>query len=192
MSINEENEITVKVTCSDEDLISKLKEKGFKEAIKFTLDDYYLIPNNINITKLSSREILSNAVIIRHIVDCEREIHKITYKIKNINEVGEIISQKDISCVVSCIEEAKNLFEAIGYYEIMNIKESDVIYYKDDFELAIKFIDNRNTLIEIETNSKYNTINELKKKIKEIDLPIEKNVYFVKKAEEELTRILQR
>lgn len=36
----------------------------------------------------------------------------------------------------------------------MNIKESDVLYYKDDFELAIKFIANSNTLIEIETNSK--------------------------------------
>lgn len=191
MAIKEENEITVRVIVSDEDLINILKEKGFKESRKFTLDDYYLISKDIDITKLSSREILSRAIIIRYMVNCEKIIQTITFKIKNINEKNEIISQKAINCNILSIEEAKNLFKALGYYEIMNIKENDVIYYKDDFELAIKYIANSNTLIEIETNSKYNTIDKLKKKIEELELPIQKNEYFVKKAEEELNRILK-
>lgn len=186
-----ENEITVRVICSDEDLLKQLREKGFKESRKFTLDDYYFVPKNIDISKLSVREILSKAIIIRYIVYSEKVLQTITFKIKDINENGEIVNQKAINCNISSIEEAKKLFEAIGYYEIMNIKESDIIYYQNDFELAIKFIKNRYTLIEIETNSKYDTIDKLINKVKEIKLPIEENSYFVKKAEEELMKILK-
>lgn len=74
----------------------------------------------------------------------------------------------------------------------MNIKEDDTLYKRDNIELAIKFIKNSNTLIEIETDENYRTIDELKQIIKEINIPIEKDVYFVKKAEDELNRILNR
>ena len=74
----------------------------------------------------------------------------------------------------------------------MNIKESDVIYYKDRLELAIKFIENSNTLIEIETDDNFKTIDELKKLVTELEIPIEKGNYFVKKAEDELNKILKR
>ena len=191
MSVKKSNEITVRVTCSDEELIFRLKEKGFQEGRKFTLDDYYFIPNDIDITKLSSREILSKAVIIRYIVDEGKVIQVITYKEKNIDENGEILNQRAINCYVFSIEEAKSLLEAIGYYEIMNIKESDVVYYKDDFELAIKFITNSDTLMEIETDSVYDTIDKLKNKLNQLELPIDKNTYFVKKAEEQLDKILK-
>ena len=191
MAVKMENEITVRVICSDEDLLKHLREKGFKEGRKFTLDDYYFIPKNTDIFKLPVREILSKAIIIRYIVDSGKVLQRISFKIKDINEAGEIVNQKAINCNILSIEEAKKLFEAIGYYEIMNIKESDIIYYQNDFELAIKFIKNSNTLIEIETDSKYDTVDKLINKVKEIKLPIEENNYFVKKAEEELIKILK-
>ena len=74
----------------------------------------------------------------------------------------------------------------------MNIKESDIIYYKDKLELAIKFIENSNTLIEIETDDNFKTIVELKQLVTELEIPIEKGNYFVKKAEDELNKILKR
>lgn len=85
-----------------------------------------------------------------------------------------------------------NLFNELDYYEIMNLKESDVIYYKDKIELAIKFIENSNTLIEIETDDNFKTIVELKQLVTELEIPIEKGNYFVKKAEDELNKILKR
>ena len=192
MSLKEENEITVRVICSDEDLINKLKDEGFNEGIKFSLDDYYLVPNNLDINILSVREILAKAVIVRYVIYNEQVIQNITFKQKDINEQGEILSQNSISCNVLDVNEARKLLEAMGYIEIMNIKEKDVVYYKENFELAIKFIENSNTLIEIETNSEFNTIEKLKNKVKELNLPIEENMYFVKKAEEELSKILAR
>lgn len=192
MSEKEANEITIKVTCSKEQLIKHLAEKGFSEGRKFTLDDYYLIPKNLKLDELTTREILSKAVIIRYIVDDGRIIQKITFKKKNINSNGEILSQKAINCDVLDYKAGINLFNELGYYEIMNLKESDVIYYKDKLELAIKFIENSSTLIEIETDENFETIGELKKLVVNLEIPIEKDNFFVKKAENELNKILKR
>lgn len=192
MSVKEEKEITIKVTCSNDELIKHLTNKGFNEGKKFTLDDYYLIPKDVYIEKLTTREILAKAVIIRYIVDDGKIIQKITFKKKNINEKGEILSQKATNCDILDFRAGINLFSELGYYEIMNIKESDVIYYKDNIELALKFIENSNTLIEIETNDNFDTIDKLKRLVNEIEIPIEKDTYFVKKAEDELNKILKR
>ena len=86
------------------------------------------------------------------------------------------------------------LLQAIGYKKIMNIKEDDIVYGKDGFELAIKDIKNGEKLIEIETedNEEFNTIDKLISKVDEIDIPIYKYNYFVKKVEIELNKVLKR
>lgn len=194
MSNKESNEVTVKIISTKEELINLLTSKGFKKGREISLDDYYFIPNNLDIDKMSTREILAKAVIIRYIIDDGDIIQKITFKRKNIDESGNILSQDSVNCDVLNIEDAKKLFLAIGYSQIMNIKENDIIYYKDGFELALKFIKNGDFLIEIETeeNTEWDTINKIKKIIEELNLPIQKNNYFVKKAENELNKILKR
>ena len=194
MSSKESNELTIKVISTKEELIKILTDKEFKKGREFSLDDYYFIPNNIDKDKLSTREILSKAIIIRYIVDEDKIIQKITFKRKNIDEKGNILTQNAINCDITDINDAKRLFEAIGYSEIMNIKENDIIYYKNNFELALKLVKNGDLLIEIETeeNTEWDTIDKIKKIIDELDLPIEKNNYFIKKAENELNKILKR
>ena len=194
MAIKEENEVTVRVVCSNDELINYLKKQGFKSGREFSLDDDYYIPSSLNIDNMSAREILSKAIILRYIVDDGKIVQKITYKIKNIAENGDIISQRAINCDVQNIEDAKKVFEALDYYKIMNIKENDIIYYKNNFELAIKYIEKGDILIEIETepNTKWDTVENIKSIISEINLPIEKDNYFIKKAEIELNKILKR
>ena len=194
MAEKEENEITVKVLCSENELLDCLIKQGFKEGRTFSLDDYYYIPSELDIQNMTTREILSKAIILRYIVDDGKIIQKITFKVKNIADNGDIISQKAINCDILNIEDAKKLFESLDYYEIMNIKENDIIYYKNKFELAIKFIENSDILIEIETesNTEWDTIEKIKTIISEMKLPIEKGKYFIKKAENELNKILKR
>lgn len=194
MVIKEENEVTVKITCSQDELFNCLIKEGFKEGRKFSLDDYYFIPRNLDIKNLATREILSKSIIIRYIVDDGKIVQKITFKIKNIADNGDIISQRAINCDVLNVEDAKRLFEALGYYKIMNIKENDVIYFRNEFELAIKYIENSDILIEIETesNTEWDTIEKIKNIISKINIPIEKDNYFIKKAENELNKILGR
>ena len=194
MSVKEENEITVKVICSKDELLKCLTNKGFKSGRTFSLDDYYFIPNSLNIESMSTREIIAKAVIIRYIVNDGKVSQKVTFKIKDIADNGDIISQRAINCNVYNIDEAKKLFEALGYYDIMNVKENDIVYSKDGFELAIKFIENSNILIEIETepNTEWDTIEKIKNIISQLNIPIEKDKYFIKKAEDELNKILKR
>ena len=194
MAVKDENEVTVRVTCSKDELMKCLINKGFEKGREFSLDDYYFIPKTLDTKTLSTREILSKAVIIRYIVNEGKVSKKITFKIKNIADNGDIINQQAINCDIYDIEEAKKLFEALGFYEIMNIKEKDEIYSKNGFELAIKYIENSDILIEIETepNTEWDTIEKTKNILLQIDLPIEKNEYFVKKTENELDRILNR
>ena len=190
MPIKQENEITIRILCSKEEVIKHLEEKGLKKGRKFRLDDHYLIPKILKIEELTIREILSKAVIIRNIDNYGKKVNKITFKNKNINEKGEIVSQTATSCEVLVYTEAIRFFEELGYYEIMNIIEDDIIYYNDKIELAIKDVYNGDLLIETETNKNITTIEELKKMIEGLEIPFEKENYFVKKAEEMLGETL--
>ena len=191
MPIKQENEITIRILCSKEELIKHLEEKGLKKGRRFRLDDHYLIPKTLKLEELTVREILSKAVIIRNIDNDGKIVNKITFKKKNINEKGEIVSQAATSCEVLDYTEGIRLFEELGYYEIMNIIEDDIIYYNDKIELAIKDIYNGDLLMEIETNNNITTIEELKEIIESLEIPFEKDNYFVKKAEERLDKILK-
>ena len=191
MPIKQENELTIRILCSKEELIKHLEEKGLKKGRRFRLNDHYLIPKTLKIEELTVREILSKAVIIRNIDNDGEIVNKITFKKKNINEKGEIVSQTATSCEVIDYTEGIRLFEELGYYEIMNIIEDDIIYYNDKIELAIKDIYNGDLLIEIETNNNITTIEELKEILESLEIPFEKENYFVKKAEETLDKILK-
>lgn len=82
MSVKEENEITVKVECSKDELLKCLKDNGFSKGRMFSLDDYYYIPKNLDIEHMTTREIISKAVIIRYIVSNNKISQKINIPIK--------------------------------------------------------------------------------------------------------------
>ena len=195
MSVKESNEITVKVKCELSKLYEILEQKGFKIVSEFSMDDTYFIPKTLNLEELSIREILSKAVIVRDIIGktSGRRNKKITFKIKNFDESGNILSQEAINCDISETEDAKKFLNAIDYREIMRIKENDIVYERDGFELAIKDIEDGDNLIEIETedDTEYDTIEKLIQKVNEIEIPIYTDNYFVKKAEIELEKVLK-
>lgn len=196
MSLKESNEITVKMKCELNEFYKIVEEKGFKVVDKFSMDDTYFIPETLNLEKMKTREILSKAVLVRDIRRQmpNRIIKQITFKIKNFDEYGNILSQESVNCDILETEDAKKLLKAIGYKEIMNIKEDDIVYEKDGFQLAIKDIKDGDNLIEIETeeNNDLDTIEKLIQKVKEIEIPIYTDNYFVKKAEIELYKVLNR
>lgn len=196
MGLKENNEITVKIKCNLDELYNILEKKDFKIVDKFSMDDAYFVPNEIDLDKTNSRQILMQAILVRDITGkiSNRRTKKMTFKIKNFDEYGNILSQSAVNCDILNTDDAKKLLNAIGYQEIMNIKENDIVYEKDGLQLAIKDIENGDNLIEIETteSADLNTIEKLIKKINEIEIPIYTDNYFVKKAEIELDKILRR
>ena len=194
MSLKENNEITLKIKCELNEFYEIMKKKGFKVIDKFRLDDTYFIPKDLKLNKTNIRYILSKAVLVRDITDkmTNERPKLITFKIKNFDESGKILNQESVNCKIYDIEDAKKLLKAIGYKEIMNIIEDDVVYEKEGFEIAVKDIKNGDNLIEIETtdNEELDTIEKLIKKVNELEIPVYTDNYFVKKAEVELEKII--
>lgn len=194
MSLKENNEITLKIKCELNEFYEIMKKKGFKVIDKFRLDDTYFIPKDLKLNKTNIRYILSKAVLVRDITDeiSDEKTKLITFKIKKFDENGKILNQESVNCKIYDIEDAKKLLKAIGYKEIMNIIEDDVVYEKEGFEIAVKDIKNGDNLIEIETtdNDELDTIEKLIKKVNELEIPIYTDNYFVKKAEVELEKII--
>lgn len=193
------NEITVRLNCSIKEIQNILKNKGFELSDKFSVSDTYYIPKNIEINKLSINSILNSCILIRDIDQYDTnfinsyKITKITYKHKNIAQNGDIINQEKYDCEIKNITEGKNLLDAIGYKRLMDIREETVVYSKDGIKIEIKDVKNGDNLIEIETletNEVINTIEKLKQKIEELEIPIDKSNFFVKKAENELKKML--
>lgn len=196
------NEITVKLKCSIEEMYNILENKGFEIVDKYFLDDTYYISKDLDITKLSPREVLNHYILIRNIKQYEPNdftssynIIKMTYKNKDIAPNGDIISQEKVDCEIKNLEQGKSFIKAIEYREIMNIRESSLVYGKNGLEIAIKNIENGDNLIEVEiveNNERLDTVDKLKQMIRELEIPIDESDFFVKKAERELKKILGR
>lgn len=189
------NEITVRLKCNIKEMCNLLEDKNFQLIEKFILDDTYFTPKELDFKNMSYRDILSKAILLRNITEFipERKVVTLTFKSKQIDDNGNILEQNKVDCEIINAEAGKTFIEAIGYKELMNIKENDIVYGKDGLYIAIKDIENGDKLIEVETvdgNVELNTINKLKEKLNELQIPIDTNDYFVKKAEIELKKIL--
>lgn len=123
------NEITVKLKCSIKEVSRLLESQGFKIGGKYFLNDTYFISNELKIEDMTPREILSKAVLLRDITELmpERKVIKLTYKNKTIDNDGNILKQSKAECEVIDATEGKKFLQAIGYTELMNIKERDMM-----------------------------------------------------------------
>lgn len=117
MNQKNSNEITIKIKSKPNELYKILEEKGYKITKKFTMDDTYLIPKETKLEKNNAREILSKAVLVRDIKDqtSNKRTKLITFKIKNYDKSGNILSQESTNCNILEIDEAKELLKSIGY-----------------------------------------------------------------------------
>ena len=194
------NEITVKISCSLQEMYNILESKGFSIIDKYNLEDIYYINKDNDIKKQSIREILKKYILIRKVTQFIPDdfiksytVLELTLKSKNIASDGIIISQDKKDCQIQDIKQGKEFIEALGYKNLMTIKERAIVYGKEKLKLAIKDIENSKKLIEIETidnDPEFDTTEKLKEKLNELQIPINTNDYFVKKAEIELKKIL--
>lgn len=182
-----DNEITVEVDITYEEVDKILKEKGFKIVEEYTVNDTYMLDNKVDTTNLSNREILSKCILIRDISPYTKNL---TYKHKEFDQNGNIVNQVKIDCPVEDIDKAIKFMEAINYKILFNLKDDLIIYSNDLMELAVQLVDSH---IYIEVEAKYKdkifTVEEMKTMLDSFDLPYDKSNYFVKKAEIKMEEI---
>lgn len=179
-----ENEITVQVTCNYEELHSLLMKQGFKIIEKYTIIDEYLISKDYDLKNKNSLDILKECVIVRYI---ENTLKELLYKYKEYSNNGDILKQAKVSCKVNDIKEASNFMKAIGYKELIHIQNNSVVYTNDKIEFAVQLVNDKYIFIELEERSEhvktvFSNIEDMKKVIDSLNIPMVKNNYFAKKA----------
>lgn len=187
-----EKEITVEVDCTLEELIRIIENKGFKLKETYDLNDIYLI--NKNEKRSDYLTMLSNCVLIRDIIEENKETKMLTYKYKKYNDKKEIIKQGKVNVKIDDIENSKLLFENLGFEELIRINDHMLVYATDKDEFVIQSVNNKHIYIEIEdkcnyANRFYDSVDEMKNVIINNNIPIKNNNFFVKKAEIELQEI---
>ena len=184
-----ENEITVEVDTDLNCLIELLEKNQFNLMEVYDLNDIYLI--NKNDKENDYLLMLNKCVLIRDIIEKNKETKVLTYKYKEYNNLKEIKKQSKINVYIDDIENMKLLLEKLNFEELIKINDHMLVYANETDELVIQNVNNKHIYIEIEdkcnyANRFYKSIDEMKKVITKYQIPIKNNDYFVKKAEIEL------
>ena len=183
-------EITVRLIDKIENAIAKLENKGFKKIRESDVDDIYLSNLDSEIKKENIQEFLKHSVLLRNLKVDGKEENKITYKYKELDINGDVISEQKVNMNCDDLKKAEELFSCLGFYKLIEVKYHVIVYEKNGKEFAFQIVENLGTLIEYENVNDFtgksvleinNAKKEMLKEIKEYDISIT-NEYDVKKA----------
>lgn len=183
-------EITVRLIDKMENAIAKLENKGFKKIRESDVYDIYLSNLDSEIKKENIQEFLKHSVLLRNLKVDGKEENKITYKYKELDINGDVISEQKVNMNCDDLKKAEELFSCLGFYKLIEVKYHVIVYEKNGKEFAFQIVENLGTLIEYENVNDFtgksvleinNAKKEMLKDIKEYDISIT-NEYDVKKA----------
>lgn len=183
-----ENEITVEVLATKENVIKSISKDGFKLKKEYDINDIYLVKKEFQNCK-TYNELLNNSILIRDISEKPNTRKLITYKQKHVDDSGNILNQINANVEINNIDDAYNMLKLIGYIDLMKIRDHISVYQKDNGdELALQFVNDR-IYIEIEekcehTGKRYESLDYMKSIITNLNLPIKDENYYAKKAED--------
>lgn len=143
-------EITVRLDENMQSAISKLENQGFKKIRESQIDDVYMTAKLKELNKDNIQTILKKSVLLRSLKLENKEIKKITYKNKEIDKNGDIISEQKINLDCSDLEKAKDLFEHLEFEELIRVRYKVTVYGKCKVEYAFQDVENLGVLIEYE------------------------------------------
>lgn len=146
-----EIEITVKVFDSVEKTKDILARQGLKIIDTYSTKDIYL-SQDTNLSQ-SIESVLNKSVILRQIVTPSKVIKKIVHKNKVYN--GDTLLYEDkINLKCEDLENAKLLFEALGFKELVIVQYDSFVYQKQGLELSFQNVKDLGLLLEIESDKK--------------------------------------
>jgi len=189
--MNYEDEITVELNASLEYI-----KNNYKVINEYDINDIYIVDKNIDLNE-DYLKILSKCVLIRDIIKKDKPKKTITYKYKKYNDKMKLEKQGSIDCLIDSIENAKMLFEAINFKELIHLNDHLIVYTNGKDEFALQIVNNKHIYIEIESECKitgniYNSIDEMKNVIKKLNIPLMNDNYFVRKALNEMVETLNK
>lgn len=157
-------EITVRLNEDVKVAIKKLEKLGYKKIRESDIEDIYLTSKLNELNKDNIQYILKKSVLLRKLKLADKEIKKITYKNKEYDEKGTVISESKINLDCSDLEKAEELFKNLDFERLVVVKYHVIVYSKGTLEYAFQIVENLGTLIEYENSDDF-----ANKSISEID-----------------------
>ena len=148
-------EITVRLNENMQSAIRKLEMQGFKKIREGEIDDLYMTSKLNELKKDNIQNILKKSVLLRNLKFENKEIKKITYKNKEIDENENVISEEKTNLDCNDLEKAKDLFEHLEFEELIKVRYKIIVYSKDEVEYAFQDVENLGTLIEYENTEHF-------------------------------------
>lgn len=143
-------EITVRLNESFENARKKLLERGYKLIRESDIDDIYMSSKINELNKDNVIHILTKSVLLRSLKLEDKEIKKITYKNKEYDEKGDVISEKKINLNCEDLNKAYELFSSLDFEKLVEVKYHVSVYKKNEIEYAFQDVENLGVLIEYE------------------------------------------
>lgn len=191
--LQEEHEITLRVTVGMEKLEHILNKNGYKKVEDFEIDDIYLVPEEFSdINKYDEIRLLDMSVRIRSLILnpyslSNKEIRKeIVRKEKTFNDDNNILSEFKYVCRIKEIDEAHMLLKSLGYVKLLELKQNAKTYSNGNYDIVVSEIDGK-IYLEMENKDKDNNIlfkttEEMIGLIDKYNIPHSDGEYFVQKA----------
>lgn len=184
-----EEEITVEVDTSYEELLKILRKNHFHKQESFLLRDIYLIHKNEK-KDTNYLSLLNKCVLVRSIITKKKQSHFLTYKYKEYLDNGDIKSQSKVSCKIDSPDNMTLILNNLDFEELIKIDDQMSIYVNDEDIMGVQWVNNKHLYIEVELDKKpngsYKSLEEIKGIFKKYNIPVKDNNYYVKKAEIEL------
>ena len=173
--MKQEIEICVKCNESLEEVVKKLKTKGFVVKEDFYLDDIYFVKKDID---LKDENIFSSYILLRNRVGKE-----ISFMIK---EKTDIV--KSLICPIVNFDKGYEFLINIGYKKLLRLKDHNLLFSNGKDEVYIQAVENLGVYLEIEANVYNDTYDKLIDKINSYNFDIDKSNYHRKKAYDMLNK----
>ena len=146
-----EIEITVKVFDSVEKTKDILARQGLKIVDTYSTKDIYL-SQDINLSQ-SIESVLNKSMILRQIITPSKVIKKIVHKNK-VYDGDTLLYEDKINLKCEDLENAKLLFEALDFKELVIVQYDSFVYQKGGLELSFQNVKDLGLLLEIESDKK--------------------------------------
>ena len=183
--MKKELEICVRSLINFEELKERMIDMGFRIQEDFQLNDIYMVENDREVSIDFIDDMLSNYVLVRETVGKKTML---VIKNKEINEKGEVVSQKSIKCPIVNKEDGYNFMLNLGYKKFLELKDHNVLLSNGRNEIYIQDVEGLGVYIEMEQknllldNNNGDTIEEIINNLKQYNLPIDESDFFAKKA----------
>ncbi len=146
--MQKEVEIKIKVDLKQEESIKNWLANNAKFIGDFDITDYYL--NNSEKTFYTdSGEGYSDALSFLRVRATNRG-HFVTFKKREIDKSGKTLSVNEVETSVSDISKALQIFDNLGFDEVIKIQKQRTVYLYDTFEFAFDKVGKLGDFVEIE------------------------------------------